>query len=292
MRKLNNNKEVSIVTVTLECEGGEASENNCRYEILKKVVAKYGKKDIILFSGGFFTVSALGSDEETKVVNDIHQLLTDMNLDTTVCLGIDIGKGKDKDKLSDKENAEHKDQIAIAIDKSGIRAKGRKFYPAPNIKGGKGKIREKGKIKLAESFNCKESGYDRIFECKGKRFYLAVCYDIFGIRHKKIAKPETDAILNTVHYFNPSGQKGCGYVFYVRYGFGGGSLHWDCPVFGAAVFFERKVPDTWQPAFLCKDKKQNLKSIEYADNLWVHDNKPDCIIPTDSETAFCYLYTI
>jgi hypothetical protein len=31
----------------------------------------------------------------------------------------------------------------------------------------------------------------------------------------------------------------------VRHGFAGASREWGCPVFGAAVFFDRRVPRNW-----------------------------------------------
>jgi hypothetical protein len=289
MEKLNNNKEITVVTVTLECNGNESPANNCRYEILKKVVEKYGKEDIILFPGRFFRIQDFGSKEETKTVNDVSRLLTEMNSESIVCLGIDAGNGKDIDKLNPGNNAVHNDQIAVAINNSGILAKGRKFYP---------KETEKGKINLAKSFNCKESGYERFFKCKGKQFYLAVCYDICGIRKEKIKSGtgvQIDAILNTAHFFTPPKKEGSGYDHFIREEYGGASLRWDCPVFASVIFFGRKVPAKWQPGFLCEKRQQilnDLTRIKYSDNLWEHNNKPNCMIKTNYENAVCYLYTI
>jgi hypothetical protein len=127
-----------------------------------------------------------------------------------------------------------------------------------------------------------------------------VCYDIFGIKKlKRKAKPETDdvkidAILNTVHFFYPFGKEGSGYPNFIRHGFGGASFRWNCPVFGAAVFFERKVPDDWQSGFFCKRREQiqqDIRYIAYSDNL-LEQNRQDCDISTGYETAVCYLYTI
>jgi hypothetical protein len=215
--------------------------------------------------------------KESKIVDYVRNLLIEINSDAIVCLGIDAGeKGK-------KGN----EQIAVAINKSGIVAKGRKWCPEKD---------EKRTPELAESFDSKESGYERIFECKGKRFYLAVCYDVFGIRKlKEKAKTgdmKIDAVLSLAHYFIRSG-KGSGYSYFISRGFGGASLHWDCPVIGAAVFFERNVPEKWQPGFKCKDNVQSAHYIKYEDNELFEDCKPeDCDISTKYEKAFCYLYTI
>jgi hypothetical protein len=111
-----------------------------------------------------------------------------------------------------------------------------------------------------------------------------------GVRHRKIANPGVDAVLDVVHSFYPEG-KGSGFSYFIRYGFGGASLHWNCPDFGAAVFFERKVPARWQSGFQCKNRGQEIKHIEYADNE-LKPNKPDSDISTEYERAFCCLYAI
>jgi hypothetical protein len=273
-----NSKKVSIVTVTLECKGGKAPEKSYRDDILTKVVQTFGKEDIILFPAGFYRFPVLDPATENRIVDDIRKLLSNTESNATVCLGIDAddnGKGKNE-------------QFAIAINKC-IVAKGRKFYPAKRVKeDGKGK--EKENVQIAESFNSKEAGYERVFECKGKRFYLAVCYDVYGIRHRKIANPGVDAVLNPVHFFTLE-KEGSGFSYCVRYGFGGASLHWGCPVFGAAVFFEREVPEKWQSGFLCRNKIENLQSIKYSDN-GLKPDKQDCYISTACEKAVCRLYSI
>jgi hypothetical protein len=266
-----SNKKVSILTVTLECKDGKAPENEYRDEILKKVLQKFGKEDIILFSRGFYEVPVLDSTKEATIVNKVGKLLTDTKSDAIVCLGINA---------NDNGNGQS-EQIVTAITKSGIVAKGRKFYPTKD---------EKNNVQTAKFFDVKESGYERFFECKGKKFYLAVGYDVFGIRHCKIVNPGVNAVLNSVYRITPKG-KGSGFSYYIRYGFGGASLHWNCPVFGAAVFFERKVPETWQSGFQCNNRIQNLQSITYADNT-LQPNKPDSDISTEYERAFCCLYTI
>lgn len=83
-------------------------------------------------------------------------------------------------------------QLAVEIDHTGIISKGRKFYPTEG---------EKNYINVANSELEDEDGYKLTFEVKGKTFYIAVCYDIFGIRHSKLVNPGTDYILNLIHVF-------------------------------------------------------------------------------------------
>ncbi|MDR1155629.1 MAG: hypothetical protein LBL04_13060 [Bacteroidales bacterium] len=269
----NVNKKVSVVTVTLECEADDAPEKKHRDEILKKVVQTFGKEDIILLPAGFYDVT--DSKEEIRTTEEISRLLSETKSKSVVCLGIDVGNDT---------------QLAVAIDKSGIRAKGRKFFPTDE---------EKKYLNSAKSFDSREPeffdngepGHGRFVECKGKQFYLAVCYDSYGIREYEISKPEkTNAVLNLVHGFTRSGE-GSGISYFIRYGFGGGSRHWKCPVFGAAVLFNREVPKRWQPGFKCREGVENLQSITYADNLLEY-SKQDCNISTEYEKAFCWLSTI
>jgi hypothetical protein len=260
------NLKVSIVTVTLECKSGEAPANSYRDGILKQAVQTFGKQDIILFPAGFYSFPAIGPEAESRTVDSVRKLLKDTESDATVCLGIDSDDGST--------------QLAVAINASGIVAKGRKFYPAP----------EEKNVQKAESFDSEESGYKRFFECKGKRFYLAVCYDVYGIRKCRIKNPGVDAVLNPVHSFTPKG-KGAGFVFFTRFGFGGASLRWGCPVFGAAVFFEREVPETWQSGFLCRNEIENILSIKYSDN-GLKPDKQDSNISTVYEKAVCRLYSV
>ena len=82
----------------------------------------------------------------------------------------------------------------MSVNQDGILAAGRKFYPTEV---------EKPRIKRASSFLEKEYGCERIFTAVNKKFYMAVCYDIFGINKIKGKNPEVDAVLNLVHRFEP-----------------------------------------------------------------------------------------
>jgi hypothetical protein len=268
MKNLSN--KVSVVTVTLECEGSDAPKKEYRDEILKKVVQTFGKEDIILLPAGFYDVR--NSKEEIQAVVEVSRLLSEMKAKSVVCMGIDVGNDT---------------QLAVAIDRSGVIAKGRKFFPAGE---------EKDYLNLAKSYDSEESGYKRFFPCNKKQFYLAVCYDVFGIRKRKIANPGVDAVLNLVHGFTRSGQ-GSGLPFFVKFGFAAGSLHWDCPVFSAAVFFDKKVKNTkWQPGFKCRKDVKSLRSIKYADKNTTDNqlkfSEQNCAISTKYERAFCWLSTI
>ena len=56
---------------------------------------------------------------------------------------------------------------------------------------------------------------------------------------------------------NKEGKSGVssGDSYYARHGFGGASKKWACPVFGAAVFFGRKVPERWPSGVMWKARR-------------------------------------
>jgi hypothetical protein len=130
------------------------------------------------------------------------------------------------------------DQIAIALDKTGIIAIGRKFHVLTN--------KERERVHLAPDNLHGELGKPRIFSLNGVRFFPAICYDTYGPQQGKLVNPGVDVILSHVHYFVPLNEKGPkGVVDFVRKGFAGSSAQWRCPVFGAAIFIRRPIPKSW-----------------------------------------------
>jgi hypothetical protein len=129
-----------------------------------------------------------------------------------------------------------KDQTGIAINKDGIEAIGRKFHPSPQ---------EKGHVELAKDHLSKEENKSRVFDLNGRRYFLCVCYDSFGIKQKGIPNFGIDVILELVHGFYPKGEGSSGDVYFAKHGFAGASKQWGCPVFGAATFSNREIPERW-----------------------------------------------
>ena len=148
------------------------------------------------------------------------------------------------------------DQCAVAIGRDGILAVARKFYGTPD---------EAGVIRAARDGMVGEGGYPRTFQLGGRSFYIATCYDIFGIRHRSLPNPGCDAILSLVHGFAPRGHQGCGDVYFARLGFAGASRAWRCPVYGSAVFFQRPIPPRWPSGVLWRGGRRG-RYWRYADN--------------------------
>ena len=147
-------------------------------------------------------------------------------------------------------------QIGAAISKNGIKALGRKFHPAPGEE----------HVELAESYQSREEGYTRIFELNGEKYFICACYDSFGLKHNNIQNIGADVVLDLVHGFHPKGKGNSGDVYFAKNGFAGASKHWDCLVFGAAVFFNRKIPRNWPSGVYWDQGNISTKSWKYSDN--------------------------
>ena len=201
------------------------------------------KADLLLFPAGFYKEKRRPEYLYGETENFIKDCLNKEDSDTNICLGIDGRNGKD--------------QMALAINRQRIIAMGRKFYPTEG---------EKNDIQTANDYMAEERGVSRILQVKGKKLYMAVCYDGFGIRKLNLTNPHVDAVLNLVHGFYPKGDGGSGDVYFAKYSFAGSSKQWKCPTFGAATFLGRDIPLNWPTGVLWNQKNKNLQNWKYQDN--------------------------
>jgi len=277
----SNNKTpkhwVVCVVAELKPEGNDNEQlkalNDERLKALNIAInvvsEKINGKVVILFPAGWFNA---GYEEACSlyawVEKNIQKTLQYNREEIVVCVGID---GK---KIEQK-----RDQIGVAVSKNGIQAKARKFYPTKE---------EKGIIDIADDYFCNEDGKPRRFELGGFKYYLAVCYDTYGIRKEERRRPEIDFVLNMVHGFNPRGQRGCGEVFFAKWGFAGASKQWDCTVFAAASFFGRVIPQRWPPGVYWNQGDMDIKWWKYEHNplnaRYIFD------VPTNGSLAQVYIY--
>ncbi|MGB2841706.1 MAG: hypothetical protein WBC40_04415 [Halobacteriota archaeon] len=228
--------------------------NEERMNVLSKVVESILKNSsgdgVILFPAGMFST---GEEETRTFYNEVEEIvkniLSKIERNIVVCTGIDG---------SVDEEGYSNDQIGIAVSKNGIDAIGRKFYPADQ---------EKKHVKCAESHSSEEDGKSRIFELNRVKYFMCVCYDIFGIRHKELFNPEgVDVVLNLVHCFYPKGEGPAGESYFARHGFAGASKQWGCPVFGAVVFFNRGIPERWPSGVYWNQGDKGTPNWKYEDN--------------------------
>ncbi len=263
---LSSQQTVTLATVVLESNGNFT--NDARAALLKAVVQSVRPgTDVVLFPGGFFNTYSEARTLYGFVQDSVRPLLQQRDEKTVICLGID--------------GRHSKDQIALAIDREGIVAAGRKFHPAPGED-----------IGAAASVTAAEDDYPRMFRVKGKTAFLAVCYDGFGIRQKHLSNPGVDIILDLVHGFNPIGEGDSGDVYFAKHGFAGSSKQWRCPTFGAAVFFDRNVPPNWPTGVSWNQGEKSTQKWHYDENALVQP-APEIVKPGNlSETAFIRLFSL
>lgn len=235
-----------VATVSIQSNGNYNLES--RSELLVQLLNKLPDGvDVLLLPAGFYYTSEEPRGIYHAVESFIVEVIKEFRPNLIVCFGIDGREGMD--------------QIALAVSKDGIEAIGRKYYPTQL---------EKGFIEQADSHNELEDGYSRMFRVNNTAFYLAVCYDSFGTKVKGCDNPGADVILNLVHQFYPKGQGNSGDVLFARHGFAGASQAWECPVFGAAVFFNRKVEPNWPTGVIWDPIIPRTRNWKYKNNLLSH----------------------
>ena len=209
--------------------------------VVKSILEQSTGDGVILFPAGmFYTEEKPASTFYNIVQETLIPVLKQTNDHVIVCTGVDSAR----------------DQIAIAIDKTGIIAKGRKFYTAPG----------EAQIELAPDYSSEEDGKSRIFELNGTRYYMCVCYDIFGLRHKDLHNPGVDVVLNLVHCFYQPGKGPCGLALFAKHGLAGASKKWKCPVFAAVIFFKPNIPTQWPTGVYWNQGDKSTRFWRYSDN--------------------------
>jgi hypothetical protein len=261
-----------IATIIIQ-SSGKYPHNSTRKELLNAVLEKLnGLAHAIIFPAGFYKVRKKASNSIDLFADGIKSILSRQKVKTVVCFGID-GRGT-KDKIP-------VDQIAVAVTQAGIVGVGRKFHPTKY---------EKEITQLANSYTEGDFGYPRIINVKGKKAFLAVCYDGFGIRQKKLANPGIQLVFDLVHRFEPLGEEGSGEVYFAKHGFAGSSRQWKCPVFGAAVFFSREIPRNWPTGVVWNQGNKSTKDWCYKDNPLCPQK--EFTIKRANEVAFIRMFSI
>jgi len=221
-----------IATVILESEDDNQYNNQSRLGALKTVLlhltSQNFKNGIIIFPAGmFYSGENPPASIYSQIESAISLFLASIENRIIICFGIDG---------SVDNEGYARDQIAVAIDRTGIIALGKKFYPAKA---------EQGHVNLAEDFNILEHKKSRIFKFGNSSFYLGMCYDGFGMKKQNIKNPGVSGFIELAHCFYPKGQGPSGESYFARHGFAGTARQWNCSVYGTAVFFKRKVPEHW-----------------------------------------------
>lgn len=226
---------------------------------------------VVLFPGGYFNSGRKKAYTIfNSVTNQLKEKLRKINRNIIVCLGVDgwVGAGYPKDYP--------KDQLAIAVNKKEIIAVGRKFHPTED---------EKDEIHFAPTYQSLEDGKSRLFTLNGRQYFMAVCYDVFGL--KKLPNPGVNIILNTIHQFTPrckcKGAKckcgaASGDVDFARKGLAGASKAWNSPVFGSVVFFNRSIPQKWPSGVYWNQGHKSVQKWKYKNNPIKEEDKFELLI--------------
>jgi hypothetical protein len=219
--------------------------NGMRMSEMKQIIAAIlndtDRDGVIVFPAGWFHSGMDPADFlYTWVTDEIKKSLEITTRKIVICLGIDglFDRPKDDDPFD-------QDQIALAIDRSGIIALGRKFFCRDD---------EAPIIHSASGYLDKEQGKDRIFELNGVRFYLFECNDIKAPYSKgaNYPNPGIDIGLNLIHRIYEKGTDESGRKRPLTQEnnfaciFGSRTSHaWNVPVFLSAIFFRRSIPEDW-----------------------------------------------
>ena len=241
---------VSVATVVVSSMNTQRMLKKIRMKELCKAVqstlALNAGDIVIVFPGGWFDAGTGKAESLYEwMERGICPLLATRKESVVVCCGVDA----------------YREQMGVAIGKSGIVALARKFKAAP-------KEQHIDWI-LAKDYLADEKGKSRIFDVGGKRFYLSVCYDDFGIIKDDLPIPNggIDAILSLVHFFTSRTSKegGSGEAYYAKYGFSRASKAWSCRLFGAAVFLRPKIPPNWPSGVRWAGEELPTKKSKYED---------------------------
>ncbi len=234
-----------VTIATINFKDLERYDFNERFDWLESIIIENLSNDIdvdiYVLPAQFLYIQDSTKEFFEWAIEGITSLLTDLSCKSVICLGFD---GLDGDE-----------QLGIACNKDSCLAVGRKFHHM------KDSISD---IVLSKSFLELENGYSRVFELKGIKFYIAVCYDIYGINHNEIENPGIDVILNVIHGFGKSGA-GSDESGFARKGLAGASQRWKCPVFGAANFTDRAIAENWPTGVFFDDSTVKRNSLTYED---------------------------
>lgn len=228
--------------------------------IIRSSLKKTSGDGVILFPGGWVHTQFKRAEtiypEIEQHVKDIL-IRTDRNI--KVCIGID---GYFDRPVSD--DPFDQDQMAITIDKTGIIAICRKFYPTDET--------ERNSIILAENCYDGEQGKPRVFELNGVRYFPFLCHDVYGPFHEPDLRqnPGVDIGLNLIHRFRPRGSKLSREDYFPKNGWSEASYQWKIPIFGTSIFFRRSIPSDWPSGVMWA-----------GGNLWSKRNYPDISLSPD-----------
>jgi predicted amidohydrolase len=209
--------------------------------MLARVLAETAGPFLLVLPAGFLDAGdRKPSGVCRQAATAVSRALVDAPEGSVVCLGVD-GRGDC-------------DQLGMAIGRGGVVAMARKFHPIGD---------ERECLERAESAWALEGDKPRVFSFGALEFYIAVCYDSFGIRKERVRRL-ADVVVNLVHGFSRPGKPGSGSFYYARDGMLGAARTWGCPAVAAALF-DGGIHRNW-PTAVIWDGPRDPSRWRYADN--------------------------
>lgn len=231
-------KSISICTALIQIPSANWDNitKSKKFELLLKIISHLPPDtDILVLPAGFLNSKSKRPEtifDETEM--ELTKLINKYNVNLFVCFGID---GRDKN-----------DQLALTVNKAGIVAVARKFHHMDNS------------INLADNAFALEHNKQRHFLVKGKRSYLAVCYDIYGISKYKLRNQSNcDFIIGVIHGFDSRG----GDSDFARKGLAGASKQWKVHSYASAVFCDNRNPTNWPTGVEWTHGNASVKDFTY-----------------------------
>jgi len=255
-------KSISICTALIQIPSDNWDDiaNSDKFELLSNILSRLTlDADILILPAGFLNSRSKRPEtifDETE--KNVAQLIKKYNDNLFVCFGID---GRHKT-----------DQLALTVSKDGIIAVARKFHHMDDS------------INLADNPFTLEQNKQRHFLVKGKRPYLAVCYDIFGISKFKLDNESNcDFIIGVIHGFGSSG----GDSDFARKGLAGASKQWKVHSYASAVFSDNRNPTNWTSGVEWIHGNASVKDFTY-DQIRIDSDLQ--ILTTDIATVYLRHY--
>lgn len=209
-------------------------------QVLERTIARTAGDGVVLFPGGWFHS---GEDPAGTLYHWVGDAITKVLSGTARKIVVAIGIDGSFDRPIDEDPYDG-DQIALAVDRTGIIAAGRKFYPGDD---------EAAYIRVAPGYLAEEAGKTRTFELNGVTYFLFECNDIKAPYHDtgKYPNPGVQVGLNLIHRIYEKGQplsqeNNFACIFGART-----SYEWNVPVFLVPIFFRSSVPADWPSGVFC-----------------------------------------
>jgi hypothetical protein len=235
-----------IATITFRTDRQKGPGNNSKRlkamdSVIRDIASRVTGPIVVVFPAGFLhSGSAEPRTLYNKTVSAIIKVISNLPLDILVVFGIDgsIHSVIEETPTGPKVEDYDRDQIVLAVDRSGLRGLARKYHPTKT---------EKPHVDcVADSdLSAGEDGFTRIVTFNGVRFFLAVCYDVYGGHQIGLSNPGTDVVPNPMHHICNPPEKPSGAQYGALRGFAGASKAWNVPVFGAVHFVGRPILEDW-----------------------------------------------